>query len=87
MEQEFKNFLLENNCKKAFIDNLEKFGPLQWHRCGNINEFLKKTNEYDYLEDAFLWQNTPEGDDFWNMLNEKWLDSQDLQCISVDEDW
>lgn len=40
---------------------------------GDIVNDLSDEEPVDYLVSLFLFENTPEGFDFWNDLNTKWL--------------
>lgn len=50
---------ITNACKRYYCDITKK----------NIEEILQICNG---IEDAFIWQDTKEGHDFWLNLNEKW---------------
>jgi DNA-binding transcriptional MocR family regulator len=61
-------FLKEQGVFQRYITNVCKR-----HKCDitqkNIETILRTCNGID---DAFIWQGTKEGHDFWLNLNEKW---------------
>ena len=59
----FFNFLQENNALKAYKKAYKKF------RSESVSP-----NEYTPLSVAFVWHGTPEGHEYWRLLDEKWCD-------------
>lgn len=71
----FISFLKENNCFSLFIYNFykgkdfrEKFGyPIK------IEKYFREIDPYSYVEDSFLWTDTPQGRSFWAKVSHKWI--------------
>jgi hypothetical protein len=59
-----------------FLSFLDQQGCL-WRVCGtygrDITNALVEEEPVDYLVSLFIFELTPEGFDFWNDLNNKWL--------------
>lgn len=65
----FSEFLLSHNAFNEFFINFNDY----WSQ-----ESLTQSNEtsslspLSYIQFAFSWMNTPQGEKFWNELNHKW---------------
>lgn len=60
----FIAFLKKNNCHEQFVKGL------MWD---NIDQLFAQNQPESYISAAFLWEETPEGLDFWLELDKKWL--------------
>lgn len=85
----FKRFLIENGMLVPFLTRLEESVEECPHspffsseyveddiRDGNIlyNYIEYVENDFEFINYAFAWSDTPEGHEFWCCLNEKWRD-------------
>lgn len=68
LKKQFINFLKDNDAYSKFTSNLKL------RNNGDFNNFIKsnKTNPVSWISLAFTWINTPEGEDFWLILNNNW---------------
>lgn len=66
--QKFLYFLLVENYYKIFISHLKSF-----HSIIHIEKWIKHTNEPYYISEAFIWNNTRQGYEYWNEANKKWI--------------
>lgn len=57
----FISFLKENNCFSLFIYNFYK------------GKDFREIDPYSYVEDSFLWTDTPQGRSFWVKASHKWI--------------
>jgi len=63
-------FLKLNSVLTRFKHNLKKS---IWHSDDNVNFYLEKNqNNESALMHAFRWINTPEGEDYWLNIDDKW---------------
>jgi len=78
-DKEFVKFLKDNHCYNEFIINFEnqlesstgrKFGNI--HKETNLKDYIKNTKKYDYIQYPFYWDNTPEGENYWEDLEDRW---------------
>lgn len=60
--EEFKQFLIDNNCLESYLYNLKHF------KFSSVST----TPFYKLILYAFKWYATKEGWDFWNNLDNKW---------------
>lgn len=60
--EEFKQFLIDNNCLESYLYNLKHF------KFSNVSTTLF----YKFILYAFKWNATKEGWNFWNALGCKW---------------
>ena len=60
--EEFKQFLIDNNCLESYLYNLKHF-KFSSASPNSIDKFIIV---------AFKWNATKEGWDFWNNLDNKW---------------
>jgi hypothetical protein len=69
MKEEFVKFLNENGVYDQFCSNLHDF------KCVTICEYLSSCGAeiYDYIDSAFLWFKTEEGDSFWGEIDRDWI--------------
>ncbi len=86
--KEFIRFLKENLIYRRFFVNVSYIGTNYYDGdiCWNFHDYLYYGNifgEYEednfnencdkYMEYAFLWENSEEGNDFWYDYNNKWM--------------
>lgn len=65
MKEKFINFLKVNKAHEKFIKNLRN------SRYSSIDEF--EDEEYDdWILNAFRWDKTPEGEEYWQELDDMW---------------
>lgn len=58
----FKRFLIDHGCLKKYIRN-----------CGKqFKENFKRAGREDYINLAFTWDESPEGESYWSDLDEEW---------------
>ena len=60
--EEFKQFLIDNNCLESYLYNLKHF------KFSSVST----TPFYKLILYAFKWNATKEGWGFWNKLDNKW---------------
>ena len=61
--EEFKQFLIDNNCLESYLYNLKYF------KFSSVSPYpFNKLIIY-----TFKWEATKEGWDFWNNLDNKWI--------------
>lgn len=61
--EEFKQFLIDNNCLESYLYNLKHF------KFSSVSPYpFNKLIIY-----TFKWEATKEGWDFWNKLDNKWI--------------
>ena len=69
-DDKFRQFLIDNNCYDKYIKNFTK------HKTGqDLEEIFRKIarDEYIYSSDAFLWESTPEGYEYWFDMSYNWV--------------
>ncbi len=83
--KKFKKFLIENNIFELFHKNFIRYQKLDFqfgysslppdiqYIKERFEEYFTK-KDYLYISHAFNWEDTDEGDDFWNTIDDKWLD-------------
>lgn len=69
----FKEFLHKNGCYRKFVDNLEP-SDSEYKKYQNFEVKLKYSEPDDFIICSFVWSKTPQGSDYWNEINNKWLD-------------
>ena len=67
MIEQFKDFLTKEGCLDKFITNTETLDYTQ-----TLEELAETNNPADYVLDAFCWDDSPEGGEFWEDINAKW---------------
>lgn len=67
IDDEFRQFLIDHNCYHEYLVNTtNRYSDEQ------ILNFVLKKNKYDYIDRSFVWSRTPEGDEFWGRMDNKW---------------
>jgi len=72
----FVKFLKDNNIYDKFIYYLQQDINMRKkisYPYIEINNFCDEVNVYQYIKTAFLWRSTPEGYDFWNYWDDRWI--------------
>jgi len=63
-------------CFRCFLDKknaYERFRRNLWtEKKLTVNQFLKSENQRYYFINSFVWDDTPEGYDFWDELSNDW---------------
>ena len=77
-KNDFLRFLKKNNIFEAYMLNFnkdKKYRMLFNRKLINstANCFFKTINSQNYVCSSFEWYKTPEGDSFWNEINNKWM--------------
>ena len=70
MEETFINFLKRFNAYDEFINNLtvqEEFSSL--------DQLFHNSETCDWIDDAFWWDKTPEGYEYWESLDNLWYNT------------
>jgi hypothetical protein len=65
------------NKKRLFFDFLQKHNALEAYKRAFKASILGsdlRTVEYVPLACSFIWHETPEGHEYWRLLDEKWCD-------------
>lgn len=65
------SFLKDNNAFWQYVRNMQKLSKQ------SSKEFFENTNLNEAIVGAFVWSQTPEGDDFWDALDISWIDYLD----------
>lgn len=64
----FKYFLIQNGAFEAFCCNFKKVHE------SSIGDFLRVSSPLNFICFAFIWNNTPQGDFYWQKLHSAWID-------------
>ena len=67
MVEKFIDFLKRENAFDSYVTNFDE------HRKGAMIEWLNVKEPDNFLDCAFLWDESVKGWEYWNSLNEKWL--------------
>jgi hypothetical protein len=70
----FNAFLREHNCCSLFHVNAAKQSKIEEDIFPNL-DFANATSYYkpiDWVLHAFVWQYTPEGHEFWDIVHKAW---------------
>ena len=67
----FLNWLSNRNLLKSFIYNWEKYNSEKF-TLKRYSRFCSKYPEY-WIDDAFSWNSSHEGYDFWEHYNYEWI--------------
>lgn len=78
------NFLKENDCFDNFKNNWYNITCRMNRGCSRANNVpmiyffsLRKEHAWEYycniIYDAFPWNSTPEGSNFWHKIHNKWM--------------
>lgn len=62
----FRVFLKRNDAYSSFMRNLFELQPFPYFRS------LEDHTPDCYILSAFHWGSTPEGEKYWDLLNDKW---------------
>lgn len=70
----FEKFLVETGLIRQFLFNIRKF-PLRSLSADRSGlDFLVDLDPVDFVSRAFSWKDTPEGVDYWYLVDTVWLD-------------
>ena len=58
----FRQFLIDNRCLSQYIKNCDE----------DFIEDFDNADKSSYIDNAFSWSDSPEGDYFWSDIDEKW---------------
>lgn len=70
MEETFINFLKISKAYDEFINNLEV-----QEEFSSLEELCNNSEPCDWIDDAFWWQDTPEGYEYWEYLDNLWYNT------------
>jgi hypothetical protein len=73
----FRQFLIDRNCLDKYVDNCHNLRNA-WKGKKNFSEIFDKCDEENFINFAFNWDETPEGDPFWETLDDEWIDLNDF---------
>jgi len=73
MKKDFIEFLRENKAYDAFVDNLTI----------SIEDHVNYYFNEDLVSEAFTWDTTDQGENFWSKLSDKWVDLTNPQMIRI----
>jgi len=62
---QLKRFLVENNCKREYLDNINSNGGKKW-----LLAVLEEDIEIA-ISCAFNWKSSPQGFDYWAKIDDK----------------
>ena len=68
----FTKFLIKYKCYSSFKKNLRNHFINDKYK--TIDVLCKKINITDYIDSAFIWDESKEGFSFWDDLNDYWRD-------------
>lgn len=73
-DQLFEKFLVETRLSRQFLSNVRKF-PLRSlsARPSGLGR-LVNLDSVDYISGSFSWRDTPEGVDYWYLVDATWID-------------
>jgi hypothetical protein len=66
--KQFYRFLKENNIYKAYRINFDK----EYSCSDSLSKFLRISLDDEVIFEAFCWQGTPEGGNFWADICDEW---------------
>ena len=70
-----EQFLLDNNIDTEYFRNLNKNSSESYLTITNkldLDKFLKEYFKSDFISEAFIWEDTEEGYEFWSSIHNKW---------------
>jgi hypothetical protein len=69
-KKRFYKFLSDNDALIEWSRNIRTVGK-------NSNFLFSRIGVYDYIDEAFTWDSTPEGIEFWSTIYSKWAAEND----------
>lgn len=69
MKEKFIEFLKKENAFTSYLHYFE----VEETKSGGLSDWLLIKEPDCFLDCAFNWENTLEGENYWDDLNEKWL--------------
>jgi hypothetical protein len=83
-KENFRNFLVLNDCYNEYCSNILA------QKRSTFEEFTgKRVGFVGIINSSFSWSQTPQGQNFWSQLNDKWNraatqgDKFQLKCRSI----
>lgn len=80
IKKEFIEFLKQNNALKEYKENFINYWKTFYPKdiipliIDPLHMLIKDTNRYhDIINDSFIWGRTPQGHDYWSILNSQWI--------------
>ena len=67
MKEKLINFLVDNGCYDEFISELESDNEFS-----GIDDLCENGEDYFLIQDAFVWNNSPSGQQFWSDIDNEW---------------
>lgn len=82
--KESKEYLIKALDNKEFVKFLRKHKCLTKYKY-NVLHFNFRDDEWRYnirnsINNAFAWNRTIQGDEYWYLLNNLWIDSLHITC-------
>ena len=68
-KDKFIDFLIENDIFDKYVTNTETHWDGGFK---DVDEFLNKRSPTTYITAAFRWLTTPEGYEYWKVINTTW---------------
>lgn len=75
-DKKFRQFLIDNKCLYGYLHNCHEYEnkvKLYMHQHIYFIKEFDKQQELNYIMNAFDWDKTPEGEKFWDIINDKWV--------------
>jgi hypothetical protein len=69
IDDEFRDFLIKNNCYEKFLKNFREQGKISKEE---FNDNMNTAYRGSYIDHALNWSRTPEGGDYWQDIHNKW---------------
>ena len=79
----FLQFLHEEGIYKEFRENLYIDCRQRKDDIYGKIERMKQIKAINYIPLAFVWSDTPQGNYFWGMVNDKWKENVKLNKIEI----
>ena len=68
MKKLFDKFLKKHRAYQKFYKNLNDFNEKIF-----VNEYFNNFRQTEYISSAFDWRKTSQNNDFWLILEHKWI--------------
>lgn len=68
--EDFYYFLIKNNILDNYIENFYNDSNFKYKTLSKMFSSVDKDN---FIEQAFIWSLTPEGNTFWSYHNNSWI--------------
>jgi len=74
--EDFYYFLIKNNILNNYIENFhnDSIARLRYPiKYKTLSKMFSSVDKDDFIDQAFIWSLTPEGDTFWSYHNDSWI--------------